>query len=158
MARVMRMPSEADLPPGTKRDVVELLFELYRAARRPTLREISRKISDGDYRATASQETIRKMLHGTTVPANWETMEAVCSVLCDMAGWNLRTRLDLDGSTQAIGGHALDRWHRALDEPDGRYGQPVKANGQADDPWGQADDPWATGGSDGDGLSDEPPF
>ena len=68
MARTMRMPSEADLPPGAVRDFVHLLFYFYRQAHRPKLREISDLIKKSDLPGTASTETIRRMLPGTTFP------------------------------------------------------------------------------------------
>jgi len=45
MARTMRMPSEADLPRGTRRDFVEVLFTIYWAADRPALHKISSTIA-----------------------------------------------------------------------------------------------------------------
>jgi hypothetical protein len=41
MARIVRMPSEEELPPGKARDFVEVLFWLYRKAHRRPLRDIS---------------------------------------------------------------------------------------------------------------------
>ena len=135
MARTMRMPSEDDLPPGTVRDFVELLFWFYRAARRPTMREISDRIQKMDLPGTASDETIRRMMHGKTVPAHWETVNAVLEALCDLAGADPDGEFywrDDDGSRRW---HLERLWHQALDEPDKRYRRP-------------APDPW----------SDEPPF
>ena len=86
MARTMRMPSEADLPPGPVRDFVEILHWLYRKAHRPTLRYISEAIERSDSQAAASPETIRRMLRGTTVPAQWKLVESVYLTLCDLAG------------------------------------------------------------------------
>lgn len=126
------MPSEAELPKGPRRDFVAGLFELYRAARRPTLQEISSAISRAEVPGTASTETVRRMLHGTAVPRHWAAVDAVLVVLCEMSG------RDPDGQ---YGGEPSWRetlegaWHRALDKPDGQ--QPA---------WAQ--DPW----------SDEPPF
>lgn len=130
VGRAMRMPSEADLPPGPVRDFVELLFYFFRLARRPALREISDLIKkNSELRGTASTETIRRMLHGATVPAHWETVEAVAVVLCQMA------RINLDNSEwewEGTDGPPLEQverlWHRALDEPDVVYRR-------ARDPW-----------------------
>jgi hypothetical protein len=73
------------------------------------------------------------MLHGATVPAHWETVEAVAVVLCEMA------RIDLDDPEwewEGTDGPPLKQverlWHRALDEPDVVYRR-------ARDPWD--DDP-----------------
>jgi hypothetical protein len=68
MARSLRMPSTHVLPKGPRRDFVEELFEHYRAAKRPTLREISERIRDDELAGTASRETIRRMLLGEVVP------------------------------------------------------------------------------------------
>jgi hypothetical protein len=86
MAPIIRMPSESELPPGPMRYIVEQLFELYRDARRPTLRQISQEISRSDVRGTASTEMIRRMLRGIAVPSQWATMEAVVTALCTMSG------------------------------------------------------------------------
>lgn len=133
MGRVIRMPSEADLPPGTVRDFVELLFVFYRNAHRPTLRAISDAIRDGEFRGTASPETIRRMLRGTSIPAQWETVEAVLLVLCELGGWDPDGRMYHEGEPRTPRRHLERAWHRALDEPDKFYAQPV-------------------------GFSDEPPF
>jgi hypothetical protein len=125
MARTMRMPSEADLPPGTVRDFVDLLFLFYRQAHRPTLREISDRIKKSDLPGTASTETIRRMLHGTTVPAHWETVFAVLFVLSDLAGSDLDSELYWDGDRATRQEHLERLWHRALDDPDVLYREPV---------------------------------
>jgi hypothetical protein len=122
MARTMRIPSEADLPTGTVRDFVELLFNFYRSARRPTLREISDRIRKSELPGTASTETIRRMLHGTTVPAHWETVEAVLEVLCDVAGTNPDGEFYWESGEGTRRWYLERAWHRALDEPDRYYG------------------------------------
>jgi hypothetical protein len=50
---------------------------VYTQASRPDLHAISKAVTDGDYRGTASPETIRRMLHGDSVPAKWKTVEPV---------------------------------------------------------------------------------
>jgi hypothetical protein len=129
----MRMPSEADLPRGTRRDFVGLLFTIYRAADRPALHKVSSAISGLDNcRGTASIETIRKMLLGLTVPAHWDTVEAVALGLCHLSGWDLYSRI-LDEDTDAtLRDNLRDAWHRALDEPDLIYSR------RNEDPWGDA--------------------
>lgn len=77
MARVLRRPNETSLPPGAVRRFVEFLFFVCTQANRPTLRAISKAVTDGDYRGTASPEITRRMLHGDSVPASWETVESV---------------------------------------------------------------------------------
>lgn len=59
--------------------------------------------------------------------AHWPTVEAVLIILCEMAG------TDPDKVYRGDNGHSCWRedveqvWHKALDNPDGRYAQP--------DPW-----------------------
>jgi hypothetical protein len=122
MPRIIRMPTETELPDGPVRDFVALLFRLYRAAHRPTLETISKHIRDGDYAATASKETIRKMLRGTSIPAHWQTVEAVILALCNLAGWTSDDTVVIghaDGSSEkaTVMYHAENLWHQALDEP-----------------------------------------
>jgi hypothetical protein len=160
MARIVRMPSEAELPPGPVRNFAALLFWLYRQAHRPALRDISEEIRRGDFRGTASPETIRRMLRGVSVPANWATVQAVYLALCELAGKDPGGNLRFDGERRTIRGHIEAAWHEALDNPGRRYSsgfgdqgepgpsQPVSA---------PADDPWAADAG-GDGFSDEPPF
>jgi hypothetical protein len=125
MARILRMPTEAELPPGGIRDLVELIFVFYRAAHRPTLRVISKAIRDGDFDATASEETIRKVLHGTTVPTNWETMKAIGLGLASIGNWQPRDEIQFNGVTLTVTSHLSRQWHRALDEPFYDKGQPM---------------------------------
>jgi hypothetical protein len=149
------MPSEKELPPGTVRDFVAFLFWLYRQAHRPALREISEAISRRDLPGTASPETVRRMLRGTTVPAHWETVEAVYLILCDLGGQgpSNKVRWEDDDEARTIRRHVEDRWHAALDNPDYFY-ETVPARGLAEDPW--TADP--SDGFGGDSLPDEPPF
>jgi hypothetical protein len=136
MARTMRMPNVGELRASPTRDFVELLFHFYRRAQRPTLRKISDGIEQGNFRGTASTETIRKMLRGTTVPAHWETAETVLLVLCDLANVNPEAEMDwlgLDGSARW---HLERLWHEALDNPTAVYRR-------ARDPWeGEGDMPF----------------
>lgn len=111
------------------RDFVELLFHYYRLARRPTLRQMSDRIEKGNFRGTASTETIRRMLRGTTVPAHWETVETVLLVLCDLADINPDAETEWDGVDGSAHDHLERLWHRALDEPTTVYRR-------ARDPWG----------------------
>jgi len=69
MARSLRMPAPHVLQ-GLRREFVEKLFEYYRAAKRPMLREISGLIrEDDELVGTASRETIRRMLLGEVIPS-----------------------------------------------------------------------------------------
>jgi hypothetical protein len=47
MPRVIKMPTDDELPPGAVRDFTALLFRLYKAARRPTLDDLSKHIWTG---------------------------------------------------------------------------------------------------------------
>ena len=124
MARTIRIPTEADLPTGTVRDFVELMFHFYRQAHRPpTLREISDRIDRSELRGTASTETIRRMLRGTTVPAHWETVEAVFEALAELGGKDPAfLSFDWEGNDAPARKHLERLWHRALDQPDLYYG------------------------------------
>jgi hypothetical protein len=124
------MPSQAELPSGPVRDFVAALFNLYKQAHRPTLREISDAISrNGALRGTASTETIRRMLRGTTVPAHWPAVDAVLTVLCEMAELNPDYERFYEEDSSTLREDLEQAWHKALDDPDGRYSQ------TAPDPW-----------------------
>src|SRR6266568_4453249 len=86
MARIMRMPPKSDLPDGLHRDFVEELRRYYRAAGRPSLRQVSRAIEGrADLKeVTASQESVRRMLKGMVLPTDWDRVYAVFFVLCEM--------------------------------------------------------------------------
>lgn len=145
MGQVLRMPSEAELPRGARRDFTEQLFSLYREARRPDLRTISRAIPD-DSPGTASTETIRRMLRGKTVPAHWQTVDTVLTALCLLAGVDPDDNVGGDYRDEVTRRQLVEgAWHRALDEPGRRAAPP-----------GLTEDPWATEGPGG--YSDEPPF
>jgi hypothetical protein len=121
MARTLRMPDEAVLPDGTVRDFVDLLFWYYKQAHRPTLREISDRIKKSDLPGTASTETIRRMLRGTTVPAHWDTVDAVLVVLSDLAERHPNDRLTYERIEGTRRSHLERLWHKALDQPTLRY-------------------------------------
>jgi hypothetical protein len=122
VARTLRMPSEAELPKGTVRDFVAVLFELYREAHRPTLRKISDAIRRrDDLSGTASTETIRRMLRGDTVPAHWEAVDAVLMVFCEMAGSNPDFERNYEDYSSSRRQDLETAWHQALDHPDRRY-------------------------------------
>ncbi len=109
------------------RDFVELLFMLYRDARRPPLRQISSEVNEsGEDSQTASTETIRRMLHGKTIPPRLETVEAVAEALCRLAGGgiDLDSQFYYKNTDSTLRGHLERTWHRALDEPDLVYEAP----------------------------------
>jgi hypothetical protein len=145
----MRMPDEGELPAGAVRDFVWLLFHFYRQAHRPTLREISNRIEKSDLPGTASTETIRRMLHGTTVPANWTTVEAVLEVLSELSGRTPDATLMYRGEARTGRKHLEHLWHEALDNPTPLYKQHLSNYQPSPDPWAADNEV---------GYSDEPPF
>lgn len=149
MPRPLRMPNERELPKGRRRDFVEELFDHYRAAHRPTLREISDRIAASkDLNGMASRETIRLMLKGRTVPGQWAMVYAVAAALSELSGRDLASERwpdsnSFDGSPTCI--DALERaWHEALDEEPRTPRTPVPS-----------DDPWSSPAG---GYSNEAPF
>jgi hypothetical protein len=144
VARIIRLRDEKDLRPGTVRDFAILLHYLYRRAHRPPLRDISEAIRRKDLKGTASPETIRRMLTGVSVPAQWATVEAVYLTLCDLALLEPYDHLvKHNNKSLPVAEHIEEAWHSALEDPDYFYD---------DNPWGRAD------GGFGTGTSDEPPF
>jgi hypothetical protein len=135
------MPTLDELPAGPVRDFVDILFTLYRAARRPTLEDISKHILEGGYPATASKETIRKMLRGTTIPTHWETVETVIRALCDLADIDPERTMTMGRRTGRPMYWAEEIWHQVLDQPAPRSAAPWL--GDPDDPGPRyPDDPW----------------
>lgn len=160
MAQVLRMPDEATLPDGPRRKFVVELFMYYRDAGRPALRIITDGIAEKFDAFTASRETIRKMLRGTTVPVNWEVVEGVLTVLCaraDVDPDSPRWPEEFDADEVTHRQNLRNLWNDALDTPP-LDTPPVQ---RSSDPW---DDPWSTGSSgpaerpDAWTYSDEPPF
>jgi hypothetical protein len=150
MARIIRLPNEKDLPPGTVRDFAILLHYLYRRAHRPALREISDAIRrDDDLNGTASPETVRRMLTGASVPAHWGTVEAVYLTLCYLARLDpYRHTVKHNNKSLPVAEHIEEAWHSALEDPDYFYAQSSYGGG-----YGGSSD-----GGFGPGSSDEPPF
>jgi hypothetical protein len=153
----MLMPREADLPRGPVRDFVHILVWLYQKAHCPALREISDEIRKrSDLRGTASTETIRRMLNGTTVPRRWQIVEAVYLVLCGLAQRNPGDHIKIDERYMSIERHIEVAWQNALINPHLRYPDPEPEPAPLD-PWAEPEsDPWESDGPGG--YSDEPPF
>ncbi len=168
MARTVRMPPQNELPEGPRRKFVGELRRYYRAAGRPPLRQISRAIEGrADLKeTTASQETIRRILTGKTLPTGWDRVYAVFFVLCEMGDidphadrWEDR----YDGE-ESNSEYLKRLWDTALEEepdlpplPQPASPQPAR---QGFGEYGSAEDPWAADSSDslGGGTADEPPF
>jgi hypothetical protein len=72
------------------------------------------------------------MLRGATVPAHWETVEAVYVALCDLAKWEPDDFVKFRNADASIRSQVLGCWHEALDNPDWFYPREP--------------DPWATFG------------
>lgn len=130
MPSIIRMPTKRELPEGPRRRFVEELHDHYRAARRPALRVISDRIKeradDLELAGTASRETIRRMLLGATVPANWETVNAVFLILCEIANRNPNHDHYMGNDFGDVPTHAESleyAWNQALDDqpPDHLY-------------------------------------
>jgi hypothetical protein len=158
MGQIIRMPTESEVPQGAVRDFAQVMFYLYKKARRPSLREISLAIARNEKLAgTASPETIRRILRGTAVPQRWETVEAVTVTLCDLGNCDRDRSLRFGSERGTVWNVVESLWHRALDFPWAESVAPpeppepstTSANSTT------AGDPWA---SDGDGFPDEPPF
>ncbi len=164
MARIMRMPPKSDLPDGPHREFVEELRRYYRAAGRPSLRQVSRAIEGRTdlKEVTASQETVRRMLKGMVLPTDWDRVYAVFFVLCEMGKINPDdqrwhgedSRFDPEPESNS---EYLNRlWDDALEaEPNPLPIPRPSVSQEAHQGYGQ-DDPWASAAPGG--YSDESPF
>lgn len=82
---MLRMPSKADLPDGTRRDFVAELFIHFKEAGRPTPARIAATTSSMHDPLPVSRETIRRLLKGQTI-STWERVDAVLRALCEIGG------------------------------------------------------------------------
>jgi hypothetical protein len=165
MARIIRMPSKDELPEGPRREFVEELRRYYRAAGRPPLRRVSNLLEGREdlKEVTASQETVRRILRGIVIPTDWNRVNAVFQVFCeigeidpDAERWESR----YDEESESNREYVRRLWDAALEEesnpsPIPRPTPPHPESTRATSGFG--DDPWATD-SPGSGSSDEPPF
>lgn len=162
MARIIRMPSEEELPKGPHRDFVEELRRYYRAAGRPPLRDASRRIEghpDLTREVTASQETVRRMLRGMVLPTDWNRVYAVFYVFCEMGGIDPeadRWEGDNYGQVESNGDYLKRLWDAALEETPNPPAIPRPTPPPQVSP-NLANDPWATAPPLST-FSDEPPF
>jgi hypothetical protein len=142
MPRALRMPGPSVVPDRDRRAFVAELFRCYKAAGRPTLAEISDQIAEGDYRGTASRETIRRALAQGAVPSKWLTAEAIFLALCAMADFDPEEKCYHENDWNGEGDERTrldwfrEAWNVAFDADPS--------------PPPSAPDPWA--------VRDEPPF
>jgi hypothetical protein len=165
MARIIKMPGKDELPVGPRRDFVEELRRYYRAAGRPPLRHVSKLIEGrADLKEiTASQETVRRILRGTVIPTDWNRLNAVFQVLCEIG----EIDPDADRWEDSYNGEESNRqyvrrlWDAALEEepnlPPIPRPTPPRPEPTAAAQRFTSDDPWATNSASS-GFSDEPPF
>jgi hypothetical protein len=165
MARIIKMPPKDELPGGPRREFVEELRRYYRAAGRPPLRHVSNLIEGrADLKeVTASQETVRRILRGIVIPTDWNRVNAVFQVFCEIGEidpgadrWE-----DSHYGEESNREYVRRLWDAALEEepnppPIPRPTPPPHPESTLAAP-GFGSDPWATD-SPGPGLSDEPPF
>lgn len=77
----VRMPSEEELPPGPKRDLVAALHVLYTAAGKPAMRTLSMWIGEqDDLPGTLSQQGVSDALRGKGT-TRWLNLESLVRVL-----------------------------------------------------------------------------
>jgi hypothetical protein len=164
MARIIKMPPKSELPEGPRRDFVDELRRYYRAADRPPLRHVSKLIEGRTdlKEVTASQETVRRILRGMVIPTDWNRVNAVFQVFCEIG------EIDPDEDRwedSGYNGSASNRdyvrrlWDSALEDETSPTPMPTPPHPQpaaAASAYGH-DDPWAAD-SPGSGFSDEPPF
>jgi len=165
MARIIKMPPEDELPEGPRREFVGELRRYYRAAGRPPLRHVSKLIEGrADLKeVTASQETVRRILRGMVIPTDWNRVNAVFQVLCEIG----EIAPDADRWEDSYNGEESNRehlkrlWDAALEAEPNPPPMPRPAPPRPEPtpvaPGFGSDDPWATDSS-GPGFSDEPPF
>lgn len=79
----IRLPSEQQLPPGSRRDLTTALHDLYALAGKPAARTISAWIRDqDDLPGTLSHEGVSAVLRGSNVP-RWANLESLVRVLVE---------------------------------------------------------------------------
>jgi hypothetical protein len=155
MPRYIRMLGEDELPEGPRRDLVTKLQDYYEEAGLPPVQEISARCQElaeknERLRGTASRETVRRMLSGssvlTSVP-HWENVELVYRALCDFAGKDPDASYVWDQGYDSGDIKFLDElrdaWSKARKAP------AVEPQKQTLDGWGVPRGPWRNG---------EPPF
>ncbi|WP_459160154.1 hypothetical protein [Salinifilum ghardaiensis] len=111
---------------------MKLMHRWYSVAGRPTLRELAAAIrADHDHEGTASEETIRRILKGLTVP-RWPTVKAVLEELCRRNGQSLN---DPNNPRDPLGPTCLQVLHPVWDAAF------VEANSPSEPPREFSDEP-----------------
>jgi hypothetical protein len=157
MARTIHMPSTKELPEGPRRKFVEELRVYYRSAGRPSLRQISKLIEGrSDLKEiTASQETIRRVLRGVVVPHDWNRVNAILQVCCELGSIDPDAERWADyGESESHREFVKRLWDEALEE---EPNAPRTLPPTPPPPSPVDNDPWATMPSRG-GFSADPPF
>ncbi|MEV4078362.1 hypothetical protein [Nonomuraea fuscirosea] len=131
------------------------------------LRAIVAQADRMDLEGTASQETIRRVLKGLTVPERWSTIWAIYAPLCALADINPDDVYEedsggYDGPDRITHREEFQRrWNAAVDGDDlpipFRTKYVPSPSVPQDDPWASATPAPSQGGFGG-GFSDEPPF
>jgi hypothetical protein len=157
MARIIHMPSKAELPDGPRRRFVEELRVYYRSAGRPPLRQISKLIEGRQdlNDVTASQETIRRILRGTVISHDWNRVNAILQVCCELGRIDPEAVRWEDFSENESHRDFVKRlWDEALEEePNAPRTLPPTPPSSGF----TSDDPWVTSPQGG-VYSDDPPF
>ncbi|MYY80809.1 MULTISPECIES: hypothetical protein [unclassified Streptomyces] len=176
MPQMLRMPSKADLPDGTRRDFVAELFVHFKEAGRPTPARIAAKTSSMQDPLAVSRETIRRLLKGQTI-STWERVDAVLRALCEIGGqdpdrrrWSESSDWNDDGDPTTCRERLRQLLNDDIDgvEPENTPAPvpPARSNSgwgaprtqpMQDDPWATTPTPAPTTPAKG-GYSDEPPF
>jgi hypothetical protein len=156
MPRIIRMPRPDVVPERTKRrEFVEEMFRLYRAAGSPALREIEEWIRANDnLKGTASTETIRRILRGH-VPPRWHTVEAIALAFYAMSNMEPGEERYPDNMGDPFTNMDATRqaWAEAIEEDPDAPRPPARQATNLDDPWATAKPAASTSSFD-----DEPPF
>lgn len=164
--KMLMLPREAQLPKGPRRDYVEELFLHYREAGRPTLRAISAWIDeknanvDTELGASASIETIRRVMTGVVIPRNWKTVQAIFLALCGIAERDpeqVRWSGGFNDDEESFRAVMKRYWNDALDDIALTGSLPAKPQPPAAAKSGFSGDPWENARPKS-SFDDEPPF
>lgn len=163
MPKILKMPSKAELPDGAHRSFVEEMHLHYREAGRPSLREIATWIAQAnndektEMAGTASVETVRRVLSGTSIPRRWPTVEAILLAFCGLADRDPdQPRWDethFNAEPVSFRTSLKQKWNEALDDEERLPSLPPRP--QPPPPPSQNSDPWAISKS---SFDEEPPF